>query len=76
MSKKVKRPKIDPYKVAISQKYELDYIVARYKKLGLKVTAANIKKAVKEVGASRRKVYLYLNAIASHIVPKYQPKKK
>jgi len=68
MSKKVKHPKIDRYKVSISQKHELDYVVSRYKKLGFKVTAANIKKAVKDVGASRRKVYLYLNAIATPLI--------
>jgi len=75
MSKKVNRPHLDPNFVALKQKYELDYIVSRYKKLGFVVTSQNIRQAVKEVGKSRRKVYLYLNAIAVKIV-KYQPKKK
>lgn len=76
MSKKVSRPKLDPNVVALKQKYEIDYIVAKYKKLGYLVTKENIRTAVKEVGRSRRKVYLYLNGIASKIVVIYQPKKK
>lgn len=57
-----KHPKLDPNLVAISQKYELDYIVGKFKKEGTKITSANIRVAVKSVGRSRRKVYGWLRS--------------
>lgn len=55
-----KHPKLDPNLVAISQKYELDYIVGKFKKEGTKITSKDIREAVKKVGRSRRKVYGWL----------------
>jgi hypothetical protein len=56
-TKKVKHPKLDPYLISLKQKYELTYIVARFKKLGITVTADDVRAAVRAVGKSRRKVY-------------------
>lgn len=75
-TKKVKHPKLDPYFISLKQKYEVTYIIARFKKMGINVDALDIKVAVKNVGKSRKKVYAYLKEKLDFTAPCYSPKKK
>lgn len=55
-----KHPKLDPNLVSLKQKYEIDYIVGKFHKEGVKITSTNIRQAVNKVGRIRRKVYAWL----------------
>jgi len=57
---KKKHPKMDRYKISIKQKYEVDWVITRMAQYAIKVSSEDVKKAVKEVGNGRRKVYAYL----------------
>lgn len=58
--KKVKHPKMDRYKISVKQKYEIDWVIIRMAQYAIKVSADQVRAAVKAVGNSRRKVYAYL----------------
>lgn len=60
-SKKVKHPKIDPLLISIED-HELQYVVNKMKGLGIKVTAAQVKKAALQSNHSRRKTYNLLKS--------------
>jgi DNA polymerase III delta subunit len=52
-----KHPKLDPHVISLKQKYEVDYIVAKFKKEGIAITKDNITAMVKLYGRSRRVIY-------------------
>lgn len=58
----MKRKKLDPRFVS-KQKHEIAYIVKRFTYDGYKINSALVRKAVKEVGKSRLKVYAYLRDV-------------
>lgn len=60
-NKKIKHPKMDRHLININEPYEVQWVITRMAKYAVKVTAKEVKAAVKAVGISRRKVYAYLS---------------
>ncbi len=55
-----KKYKLDPHVISLKQKWETTWIIKRFKKRGITITALEIKSIVHLVGRSRRKVYAYI----------------
>jgi len=52
--------KMDRHLIATNQPYEIEYVIKKLAKEGLTVSKADVLKAIKAVGRSRRKVYAAL----------------
>lgn len=60
MNKKVKHPKLDPYFISLRQKYEITYIVSKFRGEGYIITPLEVRAVIKTVGKSRHKVYNFI----------------
>lgn len=60
-TKKVKHQKLDPYFISLKQRYEIEWVINRFQRIGIAITAQDVKDVVKKVGKSRKKVYNYIN---------------
>ncbi len=57
MPRRLKNHVMDANLIASKQKYEIDYVVARFKKKGIKVKGDKVKALCKKYKRSRNKVY-------------------
>jgi Protein of unknown function (DUF3606) len=57
---KKKHPKMDRYKISLKQPWEITWVITRMAQYAVKVTADQVRAAVKAVGNGRQKVYKYL----------------